>query len=109
MSDARAVYREAFEHFANSRLEEAIEGFRQATRLDPKLALAWNGLSMAFRQKGDLDEAIQAALRLVELEPEDPLSHTTLSILYQTVGMIQEAEDAGAKATALQMKQSGGA
>ncbi len=107
MSDAHGVYREAFQHFANDRVDEAIAGFTRAVEIDPALALAWNGLSMACRQKGDLDAAIEAGLRLVELEPDDPLSHTNLSILYQSKGMIPEAEDAKARATELQMKQEG--
>ena len=108
MSDARDVYREAFQHFASSRLDEAIAGFERAVEIDPSLALAWNALSMAQRQKGDLDAAIEAALRLVELEPEDPLSHTNLSILYQTKGMIPEAEDAKARAMQLETEQRNG-
>ncbi len=108
MSDARDVYREAFQHFANDRLDEAIAGFARATQIDPSLALAWNGLAMAYRQKGDLDAAIEAGRKLVELEPDDPLSHTNLSILYQNKGMIPEAEDAKARAMQLQLKQEGG-
>lgn len=106
MSDARKIYREAFQHFANDRLEQAIEGFRRAAEADPALALAWNGLSMAYRQQGDLDAAIEAGRRLVELEPDDPLSHTNLSILYQTKGMIPEAEEAGARAMALEKSKA---
>jgi tetratricopeptide (TPR) repeat protein len=109
VSDARAAYREAFQHFASNRLEEAIAGFRRALEIDPSLALAWNGLSMAQRQKGDLDAAIEAGRRLVELEPDDPLSHTNLSILYQSKGMIPEAEDAAARAARLEAGQKGDA
>lgn len=105
MDDARAIYREAFQHFASQRLDEAIEGFARAVEIDPGFALAWNGLSMAQRQKGDLDAAIAAARRLVELEPEDPLSHTNLSILYQSKGMIPEAEEAAARASRLEAKE----
>ncbi len=105
MSEARNVYREAFQHFANDRLDEAIAGYRRAIEADPNLALAWNGLSMAYRNKGDLDAAIEAGRKLVELEPDDPLSHTNLSILYQNKGMIPEAEEAAAVATRLEAKQ----
>ena len=107
MSDARAAYREAFQHFAAGRDEEAIEGFRKALAIDPGFALAWNGLSMAQRNRGDLDAAIEAARKLVELEPDDPLSHTNLSILYQTKGMIPEAEDEKAIAMQLEAKARG--
>ncbi len=108
MDDARALYREGFQHFVNDRLDEAIECYERAIQANPELAIAWNGLSMAFRQKGDLDRAIEAAQRLIELEPDDALSHTNLSILLQSKGMVPEAEEAMAIATRLQMKQQGG-
>jgi tetratricopeptide (TPR) repeat protein len=107
MDDARALYKEGFQHFANDRLDEAIDCYERAIQANPELAIAWNGLSMAFRQKGDLDRAIEAARRLIELEPDDALSHTNLSILLQSKGMIPEAEEAMATATRLQMKQGG--
>ena len=108
MSDARALYREGFQHFAQGRLEEAVACYRKAVSADPELAIAWNGLSMALQRSGDLDAAIEAARRLIELEPDDPLSHTNLSILYQQQGRIQEAEDEMALAGRLQAKQEGG-
>ncbi|MEE2677112.1 MAG: tetratricopeptide repeat protein [Myxococcota bacterium] len=101
-ADARALYRAAFQEFAAGRVEAAIAGYRKALEADPEYALAWNGLSIAYRNQGALDEAIEAALRLVEIEPDDPLSHTNLSILYQQKGMIAEAEDAAARASQLQ-------
>jgi superkiller protein 3 len=107
MDDARALYREGFQHFANDRVDEAIACYERAIEANPELAIAWNGLSMAFRQKGELDRAIEAARRLIELEPDDALSHTNLSILLQNKGMIPEAEEAMATATRLQMKQGG--
>jgi tetratricopeptide (TPR) repeat protein len=87
-AEAKALYRRGFEHFANDRHDEAIALYEQALRLDPALAIAWNGLSLAHRQKGDLEAAIEAGRRLIELEPDDALSHTNLSILYQRRGMI---------------------
>ena len=80
MSDARTPYREAFQHFANDRIDEAIEGYKKAIEADKTLSLAWNGLSLAYRNKGDLDGAITAAKKLVELEPDDPLSPPRLAM-----------------------------
>ncbi len=108
MPDARSLYKEGFQHFANDRLDEAIACYDRALEADPELAIAWNGLSMAYRNKGDLDRAIEAARRLIELEPDDALSHTNLSILLQSKGMVPEAEEAMAVATRLQMKPQGG-
>ena len=106
-SPAHPLYKEGFEHFANDRLAPAIEVFQRAIEVDPDFAIAWNGLSLAYRQKGQLDAAIEAGKRLIELEPDDPLSHTNLSILYQRCGMIPEAEDEKAIAMQLQMRAQG--
>jgi tetratricopeptide (TPR) repeat protein len=101
---ARQLAREALRQLGNDRVERAIALYEQALEADPGLALAWNGLSVAWRLRGDLDRAIEAARRLAELEPDDPLSHTNLSILYQARGMIPEAEDEKAIAMRLQMR-----
>jgi tetratricopeptide (TPR) repeat protein len=104
-AEAKALYRRGFDHFANDRHDEAIALYEQALKIDPALAIAWNGLSLAHRQKGDLEAAIAAGRRLIELEPDDALSHTNLSILYQRRGMIPEAEEEKAIAMQIQMKQ----
>jgi Flp pilus assembly protein TadD len=104
MPDARALYREGFKHFADDRITEAVDCYQRAVDAEPDLAIAWNGLSMTLRRKGDLDGAIEAGLKMVQLEPDDPLGHTNLSILYQAKGMIQEAEDEKALAMQLQSK-----
>ena len=107
VADARALYKEGFEHFTNGRIDEAIASYRGAVEADPSLAIAWNGLSLAYKHIGDLAAAIEAGRVLIELEPDDPLSHTNLSILYQNQGLIQEAEDEKALALQLQMKAQG--
>lgn len=104
-SDARALYQEGFDHFANDRLDEAIACYRRAVEADAGLAIAWNGLAMALSEQGDVDGAVEAARRLVELEPDEPLGHTTLSMMYQRKGMIPEAEEEKAAAMQLQLKK----
>jgi Flp pilus assembly protein TadD len=104
MSEARALYKQAFDAFVAGRLDEAVAGYRRAVAADPGLAIAWNGLAMALAQQGDLDGAIEAGHRLVELEPDEPLGHTSLSIFYQRKGMIREAEDEKAAAARLSMR-----
>ena len=107
MSEARALYKEAFAHFVDDRLDEAIAGYRRATEADPELAIAWNGLAIALDKQGDLDGAIEAATRLIESDPDDALAHTTLSRLYQRKGMIPEAEEEQARAAQLMAREGG--
>lgn len=102
---AKAVYKEGFSHFVKGELDEAIARYREAIEIEGSLAIAWNGLSMAFAKQGDLDGAVDAAEKLIALEPDDPLSHTNLSRILMQKGMIPEAEDARAKAMGLQMRQ----
>ncbi len=102
MADARALSKEGFQHYANDRLDEAVDCYRRAVDADPGLAIAWNGLALVLQRQGDLDAAIDAAKRLIALEPDEALGHTTLSRIYQQKGMIPEAEDEMAKATQLQ-------
>jgi tetratricopeptide (TPR) repeat protein len=106
MSDARALYRAALEHFIGGQIDEAVAGYRAAIELDAKLAPAWNGLSKALERKGDLDGALEAGRKLIELEPDDALSHTNLSQLLQRKGMIPEAEAEKAIAMRLSMRRS---
>jgi chemotaxis protein methyltransferase CheR len=105
MADARALYKEGFDHFRSQRFDEAAEQYRLAVTADPELGIAWNALAMTLDRKGDLDGAIDAIKAYIELEPDDALGHTSLSIFYQKKGMIQEAEDEKALATRLQMGQ----
>jgi Flp pilus assembly protein TadD len=103
MSQALATYREGFKLFADDQPDAAIEKYREALAQDAELAIAWNALSVALRQRGDLDGAIDAGRKLVELEPDDPLSHTNLSILFQMQGRIDDAEAEKAQAMQLEM------
>lgn len=105
MSEARARYKSAIEHFAAGRTEEAVAEYRAALELNAELAMAWNGLAMALAKQGQLDDALAAAKRYAELEPEEPLAHTSLSVLYQRLGRIAEAEDEKALSMQLQIRQ----
>ena len=103
--EAKVIYKEGFAHFVKGEVDLAIARYRVALEVEPKLAIAWNGLSVALAKHGELEPAIEAAEKLVELEPDDPLSHTNLSRILMQHGKIQEAEDAKAEAMGLQMRQ----
>ena len=105
MPDARALYKQGFDRFADGAVDEAIGLYRQAIETDPALSIAWNGLSIALAQQNQFEEAIAAAKTLIELEPDEPLSHTNLSRILMQQGKIPEAEDAKADAMRLLLKQ----
>ncbi len=107
-SDARAIYKEAFQHFTRGEMSEAIAAYRRCLELDPSHANAWSGLAMALARSDDLDGAIEAGRKAVELEPDEPLGHTSLSMFYQQKGLIPEAEEEKAIAMRLTMQRQGG-
>jgi Flp pilus assembly protein TadD len=83
---------------ARGEMEEAAEHYREATKLDPKLADGWQSLGMALVKLEKLDEAIGALRKLIELKPRDQLAYSSLSLALGRAGKIKEAEEMAAKA-----------
>ena len=83
---------------AMGEMAEAAEHYREATRLDPDHADAWQSLGMALVKLEQLEEAIAALEKLVRLKPKDQLAYSSLSLALGRAGKIKEAEEAAAKA-----------
>ena len=83
---------------AMGEMGEAAEHYREATKLNPKLADAWQALGMALVKLEKLEEAIEALTHLVQLQPKDQLAYSSLSLALGRAGKIKEAEEAAAKA-----------
>jgi tetratricopeptide (TPR) repeat protein len=98
-------YQEGMDHFAEERLDDAIQAYRKALRIDPDYPDALHAVAMTYAAKEMLDEAIEAGKKLIEVAPEDELAYTSLSIFYQRKGMIAEAEHIAAKARTLGWKR----
>ncbi|MCJ7485608.1 MAG: sulfatase-like hydrolase/transferase [Candidatus Aminicenantes bacterium] len=64
----------------------AIESFRKAAALDATLGLAWRGLGVACRTKGDLSDAIDAWEKAVAADPADSYSRLNLGRAYLARG-----------------------
>ena len=54
------------------RLDEALEAFRRATELSPKLDLAWYGMGLVLIRLRRFDDAVPALQRNTELQPMSP-------------------------------------
>ncbi len=98
-------FNRGMELYAEDKMEEAIQAYREALGKDPDYADALHALAMAYANQERLDEAIEIGKRLVQVTPEDELAYTSLSIFYQRKGMIAEAEQIGAKARTLGWKR----
>jgi len=83
---------------AMGEMAQAAEHYREATRLDPNLADAWQSLGMALVKLEQLEEAIATLQKLVQLKPRDQLAYSSLSLALGRAGKIKEAEEAAAKA-----------
>jgi tetratricopeptide (TPR) repeat protein len=83
---------------AMGEMEEAAGHYREATKLDPKMADGWQSLGMALVKLEKLDEAIEVLEKLVQLRPKDQLAYSSLSLALGRAGKIKEAEEMAAKA-----------
>ena len=98
-------YNQGMEHFAQDRLDDAVDAYLRALDEDPNYTDALHALAMTYSHQDKLDQAIDVAKRLIAAAPDDELAYTSLSIFYQQKGMIAEAEDVGAKARTLGWKR----
>jgi len=60
-------------------LEEAIACYRQAIKLDPKLAPAHSNLGNVLFHQGKLEEAIACYRQAIKLDPKDADAHSNLA------------------------------
>jgi tetratricopeptide (TPR) repeat protein len=72
-------------------IEEAIASFREATRLDPTAAAAWDRLGSAYSMIGELDSAVEAGRRAVELDPRAAQAWNNLGLSYALRGDADQA------------------
>lgn len=74
-----------------AQLAQALAHIREAIRLQPDLALGYQGLSYALAQSGDYAGAMRAAERAVALTPSDPDSLMALAKAQVRFGAYEEA------------------
>ena len=53
---------------AAGRLDEAEASFREALRLDPTLAAAWNGVAQIDAERGDFEQSCEACRKAIALD-----------------------------------------
>ena len=73
------------------RMDEALEHFSRAVRLEPENALAEFNLGCVLEQLGKTPEAILHLARAVELNPALADAHLNLALAYEKCGQAQNA------------------
>lgn len=72
-------------------IDEGIATLQQAVRLYPDLAMAHQGLGVAFRLKEDSKRALFHFKKAIEISPDLFWSHYGLGALYAKMGKSEEA------------------
>lgn len=78
-------------HEALDKTEEALEAYRQATKLDPIFAEPWNSLGDIYRQQDRHTEALDAYRQAIELDAANPHPYHCLGLVHETLGDYQAA------------------
>lgn len=104
-AQAKALYEQALEAFAEDQEIAAIELLQSALDKDAHLADAYESLGVILSRLGRHQEAITVMKQLTEVAPEEPMAHTNLSRFYMLLGDKQTAEEHMAEATRLDMLQ----
>ncbi len=73
------------------RIEEAIQHFEQALRIEPDYAEAHDSLGIALAQTGRIEEAIQHYEQALRINPDYADAHYNLGIALARTGRIEEA------------------
>jgi len=81
--------------------DAAIASFREAIRINPNAAVAYDYLSAAYASVGKLDEAIAYGERAVQIDPSLASVHSNLAASYITKGELERARKEALKAVEL--------
>jgi tetratricopeptide (TPR) repeat protein len=79
------------QHYKAGRYNEAIEAFKEAVRLRPNFAKAYNNLGSAYNSIGKYDEAIAALKQAIRLNPNIGLAYNNLGFAYMKKGKRDES------------------
>jgi tetratricopeptide (TPR) repeat protein len=78
---ALGLANEGWQLWQTQKFKEARDKFKEAVKLDPKLANAWNGLGWAQLNNGDADDAEKSFAKCVELEKSNGAALNGLGVI----------------------------
>ena len=80
--------------FKQGKVDQAIERFRAAVKLNPQDAVAWYNLAYASRKARKYDQAAEAYQKYTALSPDDPDGYFGLAESLRSAGRAAEAMSA---------------
>jgi len=92
--DAAASYNRGLAFYREGLLDDAIEAYREALRINPESASAHYNLGLALYHKGLLDEAIEAYREALRINPESANTRTNLGLALYRKGLLDDAIEA---------------
>ncbi len=71
--------------------QEAVQAFREAVRLDPHCADAWNSLGETLRDQGQMDEAVRCYRHALAVSPKHGRANYNVGEFYCLTGKLEAA------------------
>ena len=90
---AQKHYKKGFEFHNQGSLDQAVEEYQRALKLDPSLTEAYINLGAIYVAKKDYDKAIQQFNEVVELNYFNAKAHYNLGMVYVYRGDKNKAEE----------------
>lgn len=91
ITSTEELLKKASLYYNKGMIDEAIEKFKEALRIDPEDIKTHYNLGNAYADKGMLDEAISTYKKALEIHPGFIDACLSLGMLYLDTGMIDEA------------------
>jgi tetratricopeptide (TPR) repeat protein len=77
--------------YKENRVQEALDEFLAAAKLDPKSALAANNAGFMYTRLGNLDQAIQWTEKAVAIDPKRAIAYANLGDAYFQLNRLDDA------------------
>lgn len=81
-NEAKLAFDKGMEFYRQSKYDEAIGAFSEATKVEPKYAQAYCEMGIAQMEKNDFEGAIPNLLKSIELQPTYPKAHYAVAVSY---------------------------
>ena len=98
IKDADYFINLAQECLDSGKYEEAVDTYKQAIKVNPDDAVAYNKLGIAYRSAGKMQESLEALKQAIKIKSDYAEAHYELGLTYRSSFKNQEALDSYIKA-----------